>query len=158
MPTSEPLASDGAAAALQAAERARTAAAASAAPVWLAPAQGALFAGATILLFGFGGPGSPAGGLWGNLAGAAAAVALVVLNVRETRRTGISLWPAPGRTGSHALLPLLPLAVYALGWLAAVPAGRVAGAVVSGLAGGLALAVVALLHNAAAKARHRQHG
>ncbi|MFD7414014.1 hypothetical protein [Kitasatospora purpeofusca] len=157
MPTPETLTSDEASAALQAAERARTAAATAATPVWLAPVQGALFAGATILLFGFGGPGSPAGGLWGNLAGAAAAVALVVLNIRETRRTGISLWPTPGRSGPRTLLPLLPLAAYAAGWLAAVPAGRVAGAVASGLTGGLALTAVALRHNAAARASHGRH-
>ncbi|MDO0913268.1 hypothetical protein QQM39_21190 [Streptomyces sp. DT2A-34] len=93
-----------------------------------------LFAGFTIGIFGFSGPDDPAGGLWGSVGGCVATDAYLLLHLLVVRRSGVVLRPEQDR---GALL-----AVFAAGWPAALPAGRTVGAVVSGLLGGAAPAVM----------------
>ncbi|WDF39827.1 hypothetical protein PBV52_25040 [Streptomyces sp. T12] len=139
-----------AAAALRTAERARAAAARpQSAPGWFPPLQGVLFAGFTIGMFGFSAPDDPADGLWGSVGGCLAAAAFVVLHLLVVRRSGVVLWPEQDRR-ARLKAQLVPLAVFAAGWLAALPGGRTVGAVVSGLLGAVALAVMTARYGAGA--------
>lgn len=146
------------AAALRTAELARAAAARpQPAPGWFPPLQGVLFAGFTIGMFGFSGPDDPAGGLWGTVGGCLAAAAFVALHLLVVRRSGVVLWPEQDRR-ARLKAQLIPLAIFAAGWLAAVPGGRPVGAVVSGLLGGVALAVMTARYGAGAARGGRGEG
>ncbi|TLQ45364.1 hypothetical protein [Streptomyces marianii] len=137
-----------AAAALRTAEDARAAAGAAPqrTPAWFGPVQGVLFAAATALFFGFTGAATVG-------AAVLAAAAFVAAHVVAVRSGGVIAWPASAPLRVRLLSQAAPLAAYGVGWLAALPAGRTAGAVASAVLGGVALWAVSVWRNAAFRDR-----
>ncbi|GLW51163.1 hypothetical protein Stsp02_68240 [Streptomyces sp. NBRC 14336] len=131
-----------AAAALRAAEEARLAAVPRT-PAWFGPARGVLFAVAAALYFGFTGTAALSAALL-------ATVLFLAVHVVAVRSGGVVAWPASRPLKVRLLSETVPITAYAIGWLAALPAGRTAGAVTSAVLGGAALWAVSVWRNATA--------
>jgi hypothetical protein len=122
---------DEARAALKIAEEARAAARQRPAPGWYAPARGLLFmAGFGLVLGPWTGPLL--------IVGLAALVAFILVHAAVVTRDGVLV--VPRRTRQEWVVDqIAPFCVYCLGWLAAIPFGRAAGAVTAAVLGGAAL-------------------
>lgn len=103
------------------------------APAWYAPARGLLFAPGFALLTG------PWAGTTALLvAGIVILAAFLGVHAAVISRGDVIAMPG-GPAGGRTLRQLLPVAAYALGWLAALPFGQAGGAIASAVLGGGAL-------------------
>jgi hypothetical protein len=154
MSTSEPPAAAEASSALLNAERARAAAQTPRpTPGWFGPVRAGLFAAFTSLAFGpwiIGPHGEP----WPAAGAVVTAFAFLAVHAVIILRTGVIVWPPSGSLRSRTLAQLIPLGGYGVGWIAAIPYGHAAGAIASGMTGGITLLLLTARQNASAnKAR-----
>ncbi|MFE9250647.1 hypothetical protein [Streptomyces sp. NPDC007088] len=130
-------------------ERARTAARAPRPwPGWFGPSRGLL---AVVVFATVGLPWDEGSGPLVSGVLVTAAAAFVAAHYLAVRQVGVVLWPPPGGTWARLLPSLWQAGCYGAGWLLALPLGRAAGAVASGVLLGACLWVQAARHNGRAR-------